>query len=286
VPRDQNPIVGVHWITPTWTTVMRVPLKRGRLFGREDRKGAPKSIIINETAANKLWPGQDPIGKRAQVWQGGFDDGATVVGVIGDVRYHTVDSLPMADVYIPYAQSPAARMMIFVRTDREPLSLVSAARRVVSALVPGLPVFDIKSMAARTAVATAQARFSAALLAMFAGVALLLAVIGIYGVMSFMVVQRTREIGIRMALGADRAKVRGLIVREGLSLAAAGAALGLGAAFVVTKVLSSLLYDVKPGDPITYISIVALLGVAAGTASWIPARKASRVEPTEALRAG
>ncbi len=287
VPRDQSPLIGVHWITPAWATVMRVPLKRGRLFNADDRKGAPKSIIINETAANKFWPGENPIGKPVTIGQGGFDDGATVVGVIGDVRYHTIDSLPMPDVYVPYAQSAVPRMMIFIRTSvSEPLSLVPATRRVVSALVPGLPVFDIKSMASRAAVATAQARFSAILLGMFAATALLLAVIGIYGVMSFMVVQRTREIGIRMALGADRAQVRGLVVRQGLSLALAGAGIGVVAAFAVTKVLGTLLYDVKPGDPLTYISIVVLLGVAAAVASWIPARRASRVEPTEALRAG
>jgi predicted permease len=265
---------------------MRVPLKRGRLFTAEDRIGAPKSILVSETAAKRFWPGEDPIGKRAGVWQGGFDDGATVVGIVGDVRYHTIDSLPMPDVYIPYAQSPAARMMIFVRTDREPLSLVAGARRVVSTLVPGLPVFDIRSMAARAAIATTQARFSAELLAMFAASALLLAVIGIYGVMSFIVVQRTREIGIRMALGADRAQVQRMVIAEGLWLATAGAAVGVAAAFVLTRVLRTMLYDVNPGDPVTYVAIVLVLALSAAVASWIPARRASKVEPTEALRAG
>ncbi len=286
VPREQSPIIGVHWITPSWAPVMRVPLKAGRLFNAEDRIGSPKSILVSESAAKKFWPGESPVGKRAQIYQGGFDDGATVVGVVGDVLYHTIDSLPITDVYLPYAQSPAPRMMIFVRTRGEPLALVAGTRRVVSALVAGLPVFDIKTMASRTAIATAQARFSAELLAMFAGTALLLAVIGIYGVMSFMVIQRTREIGIRMALGADRARVRGLIVREGLQLAAVGTGLGLIGALAMTRVLESLLFDVKPGDPLTYLAIVLLLAMAAAIASWIPARRASQVEPTEALRAG
>ncbi|HEV8411354.1 MAG TPA: FtsX-like permease family protein, partial [Gemmatimonadaceae bacterium] len=249
--------------------------------------GAPKSILVSETAARKLWPGEDPIGKRAGIWQGGFDDGATVVGIVGDVRYHTIDSLPLADVYLPYAQSPVGRMMIFVHTSRgDPLALTPAVRRVVSGLVPGLPVFDVQSMATRAAVATAQARFSAFLLSLFAATALALAAIGIYGVMSFMVTQRTREIGIRMALGADRARVQRMVITEGLWLATAGAALGVGAAFGVTRILRSLLFDVKPGDPATYVSIVALLAVAAAIASWVPARRASKVEPTEALRAG
>jgi predicted permease len=286
VTDNEAPLIGVHWITPAWFSVMRVPLKRGRLLNDDDRAGAAKSVVISESAAGKFWPGEDPIGKRVGIGQGGFNDGATVVGVIGDVRYHTIDSLPHPDVYIAYAQSPAARMMIFIRTAHDPLSLAAAARRTVNALVPGVPVFDIKTMASRTAVATAQARFSAALLALFAATALALAVIGIYGVMSFMVVQRTREIGIRMALGADRRQVQRLVIKEGFWLATTGTVLGVGAAVGLTRVLRSLLFDVKPGDPMTYVSIVALLAVAAGVASWIPARRASRVEPTEALRAG
>ena len=286
VPQSESPDIGVHWITPSWFGVMRVPLKRGRLFNDDDRLGAPKSIVISETAANKFWPGEDPIGKHAGIFQGGFEDGATVVGVIGDVRYHTIDSLPRPDVYMPYAQSPAARMMIFVRTARDPLSLAAAARRTVGALVPGTPVFDIKTMASRTEVATAQARFSAVLLGLFAATALALAVIGIYGVMSFMVVQRTREIGIRMALGAERAQVQRLVIREGLWLAGTGTLVGVVAAFGLTRALRSMLFDITPGDPATYISIVVVLAVAAAFASWIPARRASRVQPTEALRAG
>ena len=250
-----------------------------------DRIGTPKSIVVSESAAAKFWPGEDPIGKRAAIGQGGFADGATVVGVIGDVRYRTMDAPPIPDVYIPYAQSPAARMVIFVRTARDPLALIASARRAVGTLVPGVPVFDIKSMAERTAVATAQARFSAVLLGLFAATALALAVIGIYGVMSFMVVQRTREIGIRMALGADRTQVQRLVIAEGLWLAATGTVLGVVAAFALTRVLGSLLFDVTPADPLTYISIVALLAIAAAVASWIPARRASLVEPTEALRA-
>ena len=286
VPDNEAPLVGVHWITPEWFGVLRVPLKRGRLLTAEDRAGSAKSVVISESAARKFWPGEDPLGKRIGVGQGGFGDGATIVGVIGDVRYFTMDSLPHPDVYLPYAQSPAARMTIFIRTARDPLSLAVAVRRAMGTLVPGVPVFDIKTMATRTAAATAQARFSAVLLAMFAAIALLLAVIGIYGVMSFMVVQRTREIGIRMALGADRQQVQRMVIAEGLWLATAGAALGIGAAFALTRVLASLLFDVKPGDPATYVSIVALLAIAAAIASWIPARRASRVEPTEALRAG
>ncbi len=286
VALEQSPVIGVHVVTPGWFNALRVPLKRGRLLNDQDRIGTPKSIVVSESAANQFWPGEDPIGKRAKVYQGGFEDGATVVGVIGDVRYHTIDSLPIRDVYMPYAQSPRTRMMIFIRASRDPLALATASRRVVSGLVPGVPVFDIKTMATRTAAATAQARFSAVLLGLFAVMALGLAAIGIYGVMAFMVVQRTREIGIRMALGADRAQVRRLVIAEGLWLAGIGTAVGVAAAIALTRLLGSLLFDVKPGDPATYAFIVALLAAAAAMASWVPARRASKVEPAIALRAG
>jgi len=286
IPFTQLPIVGVHWVTPEWFSVMRIPVLRGRLPGPADGPNAPKVIAISQSAARKFWPNEDPIGKRAGIGQGGFNDGATIVAVVGDVRYRSVDSLPGPDVYLPYAQSARPRMMIFVRTAQDAMSLVPSVRRVVSGLVPGIPVFDIASMATRTAVATAQTRFSAMVLAMFATTALLLAVIGIYGVMSLVVSQRTREIGIRMALGADRSRVRGLVVREGLVLAAAGAAIGIVAALALTRVLRSMLYDVHPADPVTYAAIVVLLAAAAAIASWLPARRASQVEPTEALRAG
>lgn len=285
VPQNQAPPIGVHVVTPSWFGTLRVPLKRGRLLTDQDRIGTPKSIVINETAAKRYWPGEDPIGKRAGIWQGGFDDGATVVGIVGDVRYLTIDSVPRPDVYMSYEQSPRARMMIVVRTNHEPLVLAPAVRRAIGELLPGVPLYDIKSMATRTAAASAQARFSAVLLGLFAATALALAVIGIYGVMSFMVVQRTREIGIRMALGADRRQVQRLVIAEGLWLAGIGAALGVVAAIGLTRVMGSLLFDVKPGDSATYVSIVALLGIAAAIASWIPARRAAKVEPTEALRA-
>ena len=286
IPFTQLPIVGVHWVTPEWFSVMRIPVLRGRLPGPADGPNAPKVIAISQSAARKFWPNEDAIGKRAGIGQGGFNGGATIIGIVGDVRYRSVDSLSGPDVYLPYAQSARPRMMIFIRAAQDPVSLVPAVRRVVSGLVPGIPLFDIASMATRTAVATAQTRFSATLLAMFAATALLLAVIGIYGVMSLMVSQRTREIGIRMALGAERHRVLRSVIGEGLTLAGTGGVIGVAAALALTRVLRSMLYDVRPADPVTYAAIVALLGVAAAIASWIPARRAAQVQPTEALRAG
>jgi predicted permease len=272
-------------VTPDWFATMRVPLRRGRVFTRADRIGAQKVVLVSETAARRYWPGQDPLGRPVSVGQGGFyKDTAYVVGVVGDVRYGTLDSLPVPDVYISYYQSPRARMMMFVRTAGDPLAVVAAARREVAAIAPGVPLYDVRPMRDRVADAMAYARFSAVLLAAFAAVALALAALGTYGVISFGVSQRTREIGIRVALGATRESVLRLVVGQGIWLAVVGGGLGLVGALVATRVLGSLLYGVAPSDPVTLVSIVAVLSAAVIVASWIPARRAAGVHPVEALR--
>ena len=281
-----NAIVGVHWATASWFAAVHVPLRRGRMFNSADQLGAPKVVLISETAARKYWPHEDPLGKAVKVYQGGFHTGATVIGIVGDVRFGIIDSLPAADVYISYRQAATPRMMIFLRTTGNPLSLVDATRRALHESASQEPIYDIASMSDRVGAASAQARFSATLLAMFAMVALGLAVMGIYGVMSFGVAQRTREIGIRIALGADRGRVVGMIVREGARLALIGTGIGLVGALAVVRLLRTLLFDVAPTDPVTYVGIVAVIGVAALIASWLPARQAGRIEPTEALRKG
>ena len=224
--------------------------------------------------------------RDAAIWQGGFHDGATVVGVVGDVRFNTIDSIPVPDAFMSYNQSPRSSLMVFLRTRGDPLSLGPSVRAELHGLAPDLPVYDMQTMDSRIGAATGQARFSAVLLTLFAGVALALAVMGIYGVISFAVAQRTREIGIRMALGANRTRVIAMVVREGTTLAALGAAIGLGIALFLTRVLTAMLYDVTPSDPGTYLTIVALLGAAAFLACWVPARRAAAVEPVEALRRG
>jgi predicted permease len=282
---SRQPQVGVHWATPELFATLGVRLERGRLFTSADRMGAPKVVLISRTAAQRFWPNEDPIGKRVAVHQGGFSDGAEVIGIVGDVRQY-VDSMPAPDVYISYYQSPRPGMMLFVRTAGDPASAGPDLRRAIRDVAPGYPVYDMQPFATRTAAATAQARFSSTLLTLFAAVALSLAALGIYGVMSLAVAQRTREIGIRLALGADRRRVMRLVVGEGIGLATWGAAIGLAGALLATRVLRSLLFEVRPSDPVTYVTVVLLLGGAAALASWIPARRATRVEPTEALREG
>jgi predicted permease len=281
-----EPDVGVHWITPAWPAVMRVPLVRGRLLTAADRAGAPKVVLVNEAAARAFWPGQDPIGRPVSVGQGGFwEDTATVVGVVGDVRFRSMEIAPKPDVYLSYYQSPNQRLGLYVRTAGDPLAVAEPVRRALRELAPDAPVYEVRTMAARVADATAFARFGALLLAAFAGVALALATLGVYGVLAFAAAQRTREIGVRVALGATRGRVVRLVVGQGLAIAAAGGAAGLAGAFGATRVLRALLYDVAPSDPATFAVIVVLLGAAVVAASWLPARRAAGVAPTQALRA-
>jgi putative ABC transport system permease protein len=247
---------------------------------------APKVVLINEATARKYFQGEDPLGKRVAVYQGGFHTGAEIIGIVGDVRYGTIDSTAAPDVYISYSQARLARMIVFVRTAGDPSAMAPSVRAAVRRVAPLAPVFDIKSMSARIASASAQARYSAILLGLFAVMALSLAVMGIYGVLSFAVAQRTGEIGIRMALGAERARVLALVMRDGAMLAAIGLAIGVLAALALTRVLRTMLFEVTTTDPLTYGAMAVVLALAVAAASWIPARRAARVDPVIALRKG
>jgi putative ABC transport system permease protein len=284
VPKGSEPMVGVHWVSPTYFQTMRVPLLRGRWFTPADRVGRPKVMIINETAARKFWPNEDPIGMHIAVGQGRFDDRAEIVGIVGDVRYGQMYEVPKPDTFIPYLQSPRWNFLLFVRTDTEPSSLTAAIRGEVRTLDRNLPLYDVKTMRERIGDSTAKVRFSTILLGVFASIALILAAVGIYGVMAYAVTQRTREIGIRIALGAEPRNVLVLIMRRACALTLIGIFIGTLAAFVSTRVLESLLYEVKPGDPATFAILAAVLGVVALLASYIPARRATRVDPMVALR--
>jgi putative ABC transport system permease protein len=285
VARGTEPFVGIHYVSPDYFKSMKIPLIRGRWFTPADGPGAPKVVLISEGAARKFWPGEDPIGKPIAVGQPGFGDRAEIAGIVGDVRYRQMDELPRPDVYISHLQSPQDSLVIFARTSGNPLGLAPAVRREVSALNKDLPVYDIRSMRDRIGEATSRARFSASLLGIFASIALVLAALGIYGVMSYAVNQRTREIGIRIALGAQPGDVLGPVVGRGLILTMIGIAIGVVAALASTRVLTTLLYEVKPSDPATYAVIAAVLGAVALLASYIPARRATLVDPLTALRA-
>ncbi|HKV73333.1 MAG TPA: ABC transporter permease [Gemmatimonadales bacterium] len=285
VEAGHESVIGVHWITPAWPTLMGVPLIRGRLFDSGDRLGTRKVVLINRAAAEKFWPGEDPLGHPVGIGQGGFGDTAYVVGVIGDVRYVSMEAPPEPDAYISYYQSPVRRMMLFARSSTaNPGALAEPIRAVLKALAPDNPLYDVRPMAERVADALAYARFSTLVLSLFAAAALALATLGSYGVIAFGVSQRTHEIGVRMALGAGQGDVIRLVLTQGVLIAVVGGGVGLIAAAATTRVLGSLLYRVAPSDPATFAVMIAVLSGAVLLASWLPARRAASTPPTEALR--
>jgi putative ABC transport system permease protein len=284
VAPGREPLTGVHWASPGLFKTMNVPLVRGRTFTERDRDGQPKVVVINETAARTLFGNEDPIGQTVGLGQGGFHVGAEVIGIVKDVRYRAVEQAPGADMYIPMLQSGRLNGIIFVRSSLDPAALIPSVRREVQALDRDLPVTNVKTMGTRFGDATWRTRLSADLLALFAGLALLLAAIGLYGVMAQAVEQRTREIGVRLALGAERRNIFVLVIGRAFAIAAAGTAVGVALSLMSMRFLDTLLYQVRSNDPVTLGVIAAgLLGISL-LASYVPARRATRVDPWTSLR--
>ncbi|QSQ26779.1 ABC transporter permease [Pyxidicoccus parkwayensis] len=280
-------IAEVRVITPGVLETLRIPLVRGRLF--TDRDGMEKGsrvVLVNEEAARRLWPGEDPIGRTVEIGAnfGNGLLGGQVVGVVGSVRHDGIAKEPSPEVYAPFPEARPNMMRLVVLTEGEPLSLASRVRDEVHALDRDVPVANVRDMEAVVSNAVAQPRFYMLLVGVFAGVALLLAALGIYGVVTHAVTHRTRELGIRMALGADRQQVVGLVLSQYVRLTGTGLMLGVGLAFVASRMLGSLLYGVERTDPLTYVGVVAVLGGVAILASLLPAYRATRIDPIIALR--
>lgn len=277
--------VEILWALPGYFDTLGIRVVRGRAFNDRDRTGQPKVVVISETAARSYWPGEDPIGKRVAVGQGGFGgEGAEIIGIVQDVRYGNVETSVMPDVYLPLLQSMRSGGVIFVKSRLSAAALIPIVRQEVSALDRDVPLIDIKMMDERFGDATWRTRISAWLLGLFAALALALSALGLYGVMSQGVEQRRRELGVRLALGAQRADILRLIFGRVLGLAAAGIAFGLIVAIPAMRLLTSLLYQVRPGDPLVFISLsLVLLGVAL-LAGYMPARRATNVDPLTTLR--
>ena len=267
-----------------------IPLVRGRFFDRTDGERTPGVVIINNTMARRFWPNEDPIGKRMKA---GFDGSqwCTVVGIVGDVKHTGLDAATNAEMYYHYLQIPSelmgfveGTMTLVLRTQSEPNSMVAAARGEVQKLDPDLAVFNVKTMQDLVGGSLAGARFRTLLLGVFAGIALILAATGLYGVIAYAVTQRTNELGVRMALGAQKSDVLKMVVGEGAQLAAIGIGVGLVVAFPLMRIISRLLFGVNASDPLTFAATSSLILLVALTASYLPALKAIKVDPLVALR--
>jgi predicted permease len=264
---------------------MGIPLLHGRFFAEDDTLDKPRVVIVDERMAAELWPNADPIGKRIRLGDGKAETPwRTVVGVVGRVKQYGLDSDGRIALYVPHTQSGSRALYIAVKSRLDPTSLAASIRNEVRELDPNLPLYHVRSMASWVEQSLARQRFAMSLLAAFAALALALAAIGTYGVMAYLVAQGTREIGIRIALGASPRSVTALVLGQGLKVGVAGVTLGLLLALALTRVMSSLLFGVAGADPPTFVSGTLVLTASAMLASYLPARRAARIDPIVSLR--
>jgi putative ABC transport system permease protein len=286
-PQEQRPEYPFESVSPGFFETIGATIVRGRAFTEQDTAQAPFAVIVNETLANSVWPGEDPIGRRLKPGDGTNPQAPwlTVVGVVKDLRRADVKRHIRPEIYFSSLQRTRGTQIIVFRSAGDPATVMPSIRREVHALDPQLPIFRVTTLRAELANTLRQPRFQATLLGGFAIIALLLASIGIYGVTSHAVSQRTQEVGIRMAMGAQRSSVRALMLRQHVMPALAGIAIGLAGAFALSRFLSSLLYGIGAVDPLTYGAVTVALLMVAVAACWIPASRAMRVDPLVALRA-
>jgi predicted permease len=291
-PQDRVASAVWYLVTPDYPAVMQIPLRRGRFFTERDDLSAPRVAVIDEVLAKRIFPGQDPIGRQISLILLGP---VQIVGVVGHVKQWGLDSDDTAkirdQIYFPIWQVPdkfmteaVAGLTLTLRTRLEPLNLVPAVRAQVAGPTRDQPIYAVRTMEQIISESLAERRFAMLVLIIFAVAALALAAVGIYGVMSYTVTRRVNELGIRAALGASRAELVGLVLRQGMKLAAIGMAGGLAAALALTRLMAKLLYGVRPADPLTLLAVTMLLGLIALLACYIPARRATIVDPVTALR--
>ena len=285
----EEPGMQTRVVTPDFFKSMGVPLLRGRGFTAADNAAAPQVVLLSEAAVTRYFPSTNPIGRRITLgWGRGPGrprNGGEVVGIVGSVKQFGLDEAEQPEIYIPHAQTPMAGMTFVVHTAVEPTTLADAVRREVRALDPSLPVTALEPLETVVARSISQPRFYMLVLGIFAAVALVLASIGIFGVVSYAVSQRTREMGIRIALGASRERVLGMVLGNAMRVAVIGVVVGLISAIILSRTLASLLFDLSPTDPITYAAVGVGLSLVALLASYLPAWRATRVDPVVALRA-
>jgi predicted permease len=281
--------VDIRTVAGDYFRAMEIPLTSGRFFDDRDTRDSPISVVVDQRMAEDLWPGQDPIGKRIRT--GGFDVSPdtpwmTVVGVTGRVKQYGLDAgEPRMAMYLSHRQRPSRALTVVVRTgDSDPAAIAPAVRQQLRAIDPDLPVYNVRTMEERVGESLGRRRFAMTLLTLFALVALGLSTIGTYGVIAYVVSQGTREIGIRMALGATHTDVARMVIRGGMTIAAAGIACGVGAALVLARFMGSLLFGIAPTDPVTFGAIAGLIGLTALAATSVPAWNAARIDPLVSLR--
>jgi putative ABC transport system permease protein len=275
----------IRTILPGYFHTLGIPFKEGRDFTAADNViSSPYRFIVNEAFVKKYFPGEDPLGKQISVWMEDKNPFGEIIGVVGDVKEGALDKEPLPTVYYVHAHLAYHEMVFVMKAEQDPLSLAEPARKVIQGLDREIPVSDVRPMTAVVQQTFARQQFSAVLLGGFSLAALLLAAIGIYGVLAYSVTQRTREIGVRVALGAEPRSIIRLIVASGARLIVAGSLAGLTAALALSGVLKSLLYSIGPRDPLTFLAAPAVLAAVALIAAYVPARRAARVSPMEALR--
>jgi predicted permease len=270
--------------TPDYFETLRIPLLAGRYFSERDTADSTRVAVIDEKMARRFWPNSTAIGKRLRLTVNKTNPWIEIVGVVGVVKQYGLDADTRMTVYFPQPQLPQATMYIVARTKSDAAVAAPAIVRAIHALDPQLPVYGVRTMEERLARSLARQRFAMSMLGAFAGFALVLAVVGIYGVVSYLVTQSTHDIGIRMALGALPRNILGLVIAHGMKLALVGLAAGLAGAFVLTRLMESLLFGVHSSDAVTFASVALLLGLVALVASYVPAMRAARINPTAALR--
>jgi len=278
----EEPVTDVLVVMPGYFAAMSTPIVRGRVFDDQDRAGAPHRVVINRTLARQFFPNEDPIGKVLAIQWGKWP--YEIIGEVEDVHQQSLDKDVKAEVFLCNLQEPTGPVYLVARTHGDPRLLAKAIQAEIHSLDRDIPISDVKTMDEYVAAAVAAPRFNTILLGGFAALALLLAAVGIFGVISYSVAQRTQEIGIRRALGAGTGSVMRLVVAQGMGLAAIGIAIGLVGALAATRLLQTLLFGVTPTDPVTFGGVVVVLSAVAFVASYWPARRAARVDPMEALR--
>ncbi|HEX2224426.1 MAG TPA: ABC transporter permease, partial [Thermoanaerobaculia bacterium] len=285
-PQGQDETLLVRLVTLDYLRTMSIPLIKGRTFTAADRHGSQPVLLLNQAAVRQYFPDENPIGQRLTLGWGKDDAqlGGEVVGVVGDIHQFGLHQPVEPEVYAPFDQWPIGALAVVVRATGDPEPLMAQVRDQVRSVDPNLPLYNLRTMEEIVSTSVSQPRFYMVLLGTFATIALVLAAVGIYGVISYLVTQRTQEIGIRIALGATREKVLGMVVRQGLGLALAGAAAGVAGALVATRGMASLLYGVSATDPLTFAGVSAVLMLVAVAASYLPARRAARIEPQLAIR--